>query len=1478
MKSIHLWVSGVLLGLGGLHLSAAPQSLELENKDHIALIGSALADRFQLDGWFESYFQAQFPSKQLTFRNLAASGDEVTTRHRSQDFGTPEEWLKLTEADVIFAFFGFNESFAGEQGLDEFKDDLAEWIDQKRSVDYSGKGAPKLVLFSPIANERMRDPNYPDPRENNARIELYTGAMRQVAEEKEVLFVDLFHPSIEMYDAASRSGTQLTINGIHLTEEGNREVARHIMRVLFGSESVKEPSAELRMAVLEKNRQWRDRYRTIDGYNVYGGRSRLSYESGPNGPRISNYQVMQEEMSQRDVLTANRDKNIWQVAQGEPWFIDDSNLPDVTKVLTNKRGSQNDGGFEFLSGEEAITKMTPHSGMKIELFADEAQFPDLINPVQMAWDTRGRLWVAVWPNYPERTPTSTKGDSLLIFEDTDGDGKADKQTVFIDDLNGPTGFQFYKDGVLLVQAPDLWFVRDTNGDGRGDDIQRVLMGLDSADSHHTANALCLDPGGAVYLSDGVFHRTQIETAEGVVRNDDAAIYRFEPSTGRFETYAAYGFANPHGRVFDYWGNDLITDATGNNTYFGAAMSGKLDYPMKHAGMRQFWDRPSRPCPGTGILTSRHFPEEFQGNFLNINVIGFQGIFRVKVEEEGSGLTGETLEHIVFSEDPNFRPIALSMGPDGALYFLDWHNPIIGHMQHHLRDPNRDNQHGRIYRMTYEGRPLMQRPEIHGQPIPALLDLLKAPENWIRELAKIELDQREPGQVIRALSVWVEQLDEKDPNHEHHMMEALWTHQWLNRVNEDLLDRMLKSSEPRARAAAARVLCYWRDRVSDSLGRFYQLAQDPNPRVRLEAVRGASFYRDPKAVAVALEVLKQPMDYYLEYTLGETMRQLGPMSRDAIAQGGDFLKDNPKGIQYLVDKVGPKELLLLPKTQSVLEAILYRDGIGVQDKNFALSELADIRSQSSSAALAQLLGQQDLSAPIRQGLAELLPWQDSEELSDSIGTSRLMAMAQNDRNPEVRKPAWAALTVATGGYEFWNQVEKDLGTLNEAVSGISMIPDADLRNAARKIIEPLALGQHALLSKLGDGPSAPKARFIRIELPRRGTLTLAEVEVLSGGVNVALNAKATQSSTAYDGEAARAVDGGKSGTYGSNTQTHTVENQDNPWWEVDLGKEYPVEKVKVWNRTDGDLGNRLDGFQALVLDIGRRELVRKMQLPAPERSLEIELGADPKGTLQRSAIGALATTTEDQQETFSILAELIQKREEVPSAVQAIKSLRRDSWTREPASKALEGLLKWLAEVPVAGRTSLDYVETMQLATDLTGIVPESQAKFAADSLKEMRVPLFVIRTVREQMRYDIPRIIVEAGKAFEIVLKNDDFMPHNMVIVTPGARDAVGLAAAVMKPDDLDNQGRPFIPEAQMANILAATPLLESGEEARLQLVAPANTGDYEYVCTFPGHHMLMWGWLIVTEDVDAYLAAHPKPRPTSPTASLAPEDGHDHH
>jgi hypothetical protein len=195
------------------------------------------------------------------------------------------------------------------------------------------------------------------------------------------------------------------------------------------------------------------------------------------------------------------------------------------------------------------------------------------------------------------------------------------------------------------------------------------------------------------------------------------------------------------------------------------------------------------------------------------------------------------------------------------------------MQHNLRDRSRDRLHGRVYRVTAVGRPLLTPAPIAGAPIPALLDRLKEPEDRVRYRAKIELSARDTRAVIGAVEAWTGALDAKDPRYEHHLMEALWVHQWHNRVNEPLLGRMLRSSEPWARAAATRVLCYWRDRVPNALALLKTQAADEHPAVRLEAVRAASFLQGPDAIALVESAANPQQDRFLAYTIDQALRTL-----------------------------------------------------------------------------------------------------------------------------------------------------------------------------------------------------------------------------------------------------------------------------------------------------------------------------------------------------------------------------------------------------------------------------------------------------------------------------------------------------------------------------------------------------------------------------------------------------------------------------
>ena len=468
-------------------------------------------------------------------------------------------------------------------------------------------------------------------------------------------------------------------------------------------------------------------------------------------------------------------------------------------------------------------------------------------------------------------------DGLLILEDTNGDGQCDVVKKFAEDLHNPTGFEFWNNGVIVAQGPDVLFLKDTNGDDKYDIKERIIHGLDTADTHHTANSFVLDPGGAIYFQEGTFHHSQVESPWGPVRRvANGAVFRYEPRAQKFDVYVSFGFANPHGHAFDHWGQDFVYDGTGSNPYHAALFSGDIDFPNKHARPPQVYQQRTRPCPGVEFLASSHFPEELRGNLLVGNVIGFQGILQYKMADKSASFGATEVEPIVSSSDPNFRPADLETAPDGTIYFTDWQNPIIGHMQHNLRDPSRDRIHGRVYRVRAEGRDLLKPTPIAGEPIAKLLDLLKEKDDRIRYRTRIELSGRDSAEVTKAAQAWLAALDAKDPAYEHHALEVLWLHQSHNVINADLLKKTLKSPDFHARAAATRVLCAWRDRIADVLELLRAQVNDEHPRVRLEAIRTLSFFTGSdaeKALEIAVESLIHPQDEYLKVQLDETNKTL-----------------------------------------------------------------------------------------------------------------------------------------------------------------------------------------------------------------------------------------------------------------------------------------------------------------------------------------------------------------------------------------------------------------------------------------------------------------------------------------------------------------------------------------------------------------------------------------------------------------------------
>lgn len=795
-----------LLSVAALSLAAVSSVIAdfpFESEDRICYIGSGLADRMQHDGWLETLLQSQLSDKQLAFRNLGFTGDTIFSQPRNKGFTPIETYLAHCEADVLFVFFGFNESFAGGEKLPVFKRRYSEMIDSYGALKPNGATTARLVLFSPIAHEDLDDPNLPDGSENNARLAQYAKAIGEIAAAKDLPFIDLFSATRSLYRSSS---VPLTINGVHLNDEGNRQVAEVIAQELLGKRIRAASSLEpLREAILDKNWHWFNRYRATDGNDVWGGRSRLTFVNDQ-----SNAEVLQHELEMLDVMTANRDLHIWAVAKGdiEQSVVDDRNVPKPIPVISNVGGGSKssnaakEGSKEYISGEAGISKMTIADGFEVNLFADESRFPELVNPVQMQVDGKGRLWAAAWQTYPKWEPLKEMGDRILIFPDEDGDGVADKAITFAF-VHNPIAFEFWNGGVIVASQPEILFLKDTDGDDVADERIVLLQGTGSSDTHHSANNFVYGPDGAIYWQSGIFLQNAFEHPWGPPLSTIASgMYRFDPRRYAI-SFHAENRPNSHGISFDYWGYHYATDGTSGRTY-------QVRPEANSFKMHELFKKEVRPVAANVIISSENFPKSMQGNILVCNTIGYLGLKQYDLERNSrSGeVWGEPTTDLLFSADKNFRPTDAVFGEDGALYIADWHNVIIGHMQHNIRDPNRDHVRGRIYRMVSTERPLQEPVEIAGASLEHLMKNLENPIDGVRHRTRVELSGRETESVIGAVNQWLAQFDPKRKEDAHHFLEGLWVHQQHNVLNDELLQIVLDSPESHARNAAKTVEHLW----------------------------------------------------------------------------------------------------------------------------------------------------------------------------------------------------------------------------------------------------------------------------------------------------------------------------------------------------------------------------------------------------------------------------------------------------------------------------------------------------------------------------------------------------------------------------------------------------------------------------------------------------------------------------------------------
>lgn len=799
---------------------AAPRDaraeIPLQPNDTIVFHGSSLVERLLEHGEMEALVHLAHPAKNLHFRSFAWPGDEVGHRLRAEGYADHmKSLLALWPAKVVVVGFGMNESFAGAAGLADFRAQLGVFLDQLARLH---PGA-KLVLLAPTAVE-IGGPG-PDAVARNRDVALYAQAIGEAAQTRGAVFVDLFAASLAAY---AKSTERLTENGLQLNDAGHRAMARVIAAAFVGEAAVARVDAarlrEVAPAAAQLAHYVAEVVRPKNGILYYGQRKRAE-------EREAEMPLYLQRIEKADALVQELAGSAGAKFAEAP-FIALAPLP-----VPPSGGSTHSIGI-VKSPAEMQAEFTIAEGYAVNLFASEEQFPELRAPVQIAFDARGRLWVVTMPSFPHTVPGQPQEDKIVVLEDTDRDGKADKLTVFAGGFDALDGIAFTHEGTLISEQSRHWLLRDTDGDGRADSKREALRGLDLTDSHH-GGMIATDPVGGVWFSDGVFHRSQLETPYGVVRGIDSTTYRLNPRTGRIEPEWQSITPNPWkvtfdrtGNIFQMYGDGLVLDGlpltwTPLGVYHPFAYAKTIGYGKGSAA---------------ASISSPNFPEEYQQGMASAACIGPYVVSLTKYDFSQGMVRGSGRVDLITSKNAAFRPVDVEFGFDGALYVSDFSSAIIGHAQHPMRDVRWNHVKGRIWRVVNKARPIVEDwPRVEGATTGELLVLLTHSQDIVRKHARLEL-RKQGAEILGALDEWVA----KRMTHDQSVLEALFVGESFGQVRPSLLTALLKAESPLHRAAAVRMVRYQADRLPKAADLLHQMAADPHPRVQMEVVDAIAHLR------------------------------------------------------------------------------------------------------------------------------------------------------------------------------------------------------------------------------------------------------------------------------------------------------------------------------------------------------------------------------------------------------------------------------------------------------------------------------------------------------------------------------------------------------------------------------------------------------------------------------------------------------------
>ena len=515
-----------------------------------------------------------------------------------------------------------------------------------------------------------------------------------------------------------------------------------------------------------------------------------------------------------------------------------------------------------LSPEESQKLVQVPVGFELELFASE---PMIINPIAMTWDERGRLFVIETTDYPNEVRQEGGSDKIKILEDTDGDGKADKVTIFADNLNIPTSITPINGGMLISMAPDFVFLKDTDGDDVADVREVIMTGWGKSDTHAGPSNLRYGFDNKIW---GVLGYSGFNgEVSGQQFNFGQGVYRFDPSGENLE-YLGNTSNNTWGLGFTEDFETFISTANGQHSvYFSMAnkfvkrpiyqgsantvhgIDSHYDMPHLTPFLRQVdWHGSYTAAAGHNFYTARSFPKEYWNRIAFVAEPTGRVLHNAIINPDGSGYSEKNGFNILASSDEWFSPVHAEVGPDGALWLADWYNFIIQHNPtprgfengagNAYINPLRDAEHGRIYRLVYKGAQEAQEFDLSNNNNKELIAALKSDNMFWRLTAQRLIVENKKVELLPELYKLISNQEQDEIGLNPAAIHALWALHGLgaldgtNREAEMLVEKALRHPSASVRKNALRVLPKTPDAMKAILAS--NLLQDEDQHTRKEA--------------------------------------------------------------------------------------------------------------------------------------------------------------------------------------------------------------------------------------------------------------------------------------------------------------------------------------------------------------------------------------------------------------------------------------------------------------------------------------------------------------------------------------------------------------------------------------------------------------------------------------------------------------------